>query len=353
MNHLKTKGPPPAILGFRRDGRPIFGFSGGAYDSVTNRSDVAALIPEQVSNDMLGKATQGSAVLGTFRRIPVQGTSLRFPILTALPIAYWVAGDTGLKQTTEMGWSNKYLTIEEIATIMPVPDNVMEDLTVNIWDEAQPLLVEAFARVLDSAVFFGTNAPASFPTNIIAAAAAAGNYYSVGTNAAAAGGFMGDLDGLISIIEQDGYDITAWDSPIATRARFRSARDTQGRKLDEGRVAGNLQAVDGVPILYPMRNLWPVATVGAGGSAANGVALVGGDWSQFVVGVKGQIEYKLITEGVITDDQGQIVYNLPQQDMQALRLKFRIGWQVANTINNDNPDGTTRYPVGYLRTVGT
>jgi len=341
-NHLREP------IGSRADGRPIFGFSGAAYDSLTNRSDVAPLIPEQVSNEMLGKATEGSAVMAMFRRIPVQGTSMRFPILTALPIAYWVAGDTGLKQTTEMGWSNKYLTIEEIATIMPVPDNVMEDVSVNIWDEAQPLLVEAFARVLDSAVYFGANAPSSFPTNIVAAAAAAGNFVDFGTATTAQGGFMGDLDNLIGKVEEDGYDITGYLSPIATRSKFRKVRDTQGRKLDESRVGGDLRSVDGVPIMYPMRGLWPVS----GGPGVNGVALLGGDWSQFVVGVKSGIEYKLITDGVITDDNGNIVYNLPQQDMQALRLKFRVGWQVANTINNDNPTENTRYPVGYIRTVG-
>jgi HK97 family phage major capsid protein len=319
-----------------------------AYDSLTTRTDVSPLIPEQVSNEMLGKATEGSAVLAMFRRLPVNGTSVRFPVLTALPIAYWVAGDTGLKQTTEMAWSNKYLTIEEIATIMPVPDNVMEDVSVNIWDEAQPLLVEAFARVLDSAVFFGANAPASFPTNIVAAAAAAANFIDVGGSTTAQGGFMGDLDKLIGKIEEDGYDITGYLSPVATRSKFRQTRDTTGRKVDENRVGGDLRSVDGVPIMYPMRGLWPVS----GGAGVNGVALIGGDWSQFVVGVKSGIEYKLITEGVITDDQGNIVYNLPQQDMQALRLKFRVGWQVSNTINNDNPTENTRYPVGYLRTVG-
>ena len=231
---------------------------------------------------------------------------------------------------------------------MPVPDNVMEDVSVNIWDEAQPLLVEAFARVLDSAVYFGANAPASFPTNIVAAAAAAGNFIDTPTATAAQGGFMGDLDSLIGKIEEDGYDITGYLSPVTTRSRFRKVRDTTGQKADPGRVGGDLRSVDGVPIMYPMRGLWPAA----GGPGVNGVALLGGDWSQFVVGVKSGIEYKLITDGVITDDAGQIVYNLPQQDMQALRLKFRIGWQVANTVNNDNPDGATRYPVGYLRTLG-
>jgi len=339
----------PKPLGFRRDGRPIYGFSGAAYDNITNRSDVAALIPEQVSNEMLGMATtEQSAVMQRFRRIPVSGNSMRFPILTALPIAYWVAGDTGLKQTTEMGWSNKFMTIEEIATIMPVPDNVMEDVSIDIWDEAQPLIVEAFSRVLDSAVFFGVNAPASFPTNIMAASAAAGNFADIGANNAAAGGVMGDVDDLISKIEADGYDVTGWLAAIAFRARLRKARNTLGDKTDPGRTGADFRSFDGVDVSYPMRGLWPAS----GGPGVNGVLAIGGQWDQFVVGVKSGIEFKLITEGVITNDQGEIVYNLPQQDMQAIRLKFRVGWQVANTINNDQPTEANRYPVGYLRSVG-
>jgi hypothetical protein len=118
-------------------------------------------MPEEVSNAMLGKATEQSAVLSLFRRVPVGRAQVRFPVLSALPVAYWVSGDTGLKQTTEINWSNKYLNIEEIATIMPVPDNVIADVDMNVWDTAMPLLAEAAARVLDSAVFFGTNAPAA------------------------------------------------------------------------------------------------------------------------------------------------------------------------------------------------
>jgi hypothetical protein len=42
-----------------------------AYNNLTSRTDAAALIPEQVSTEMLNRATDGSATLQLFRRVPV------------------------------------------------------------------------------------------------------------------------------------------------------------------------------------------------------------------------------------------------------------------------------------------
>jgi HK97 family phage major capsid protein len=313
------------------------------YNSNTSRTDAAALIPEEVSREMLGKATEQSAVLQMFRKIPVSRSQVRLPIISALPVAYWVGGDTGLKQTTEMAWDNKFLNVEEIAAIMPIPENVAEDIEVNIWDEAKPFLVEAVARTLDTAVFFGTNAPSSFPTNILAATLAASNTVTEATATAAQGGYMGDLDNLIATVEEDGYDITGFISSLAAKRKFRAARNVQGDKTDPGRITGDLASLDGSPISYPMRGLWTT-----GGGAGTNVRLFAGQWDQFVVGVRSDIQYKILTESVIQDNTGAIVYNLPQQDMIALRLKFRVGWQVANTINNDNPNAATRYPVAAM-----
>src|SRR5215218_1262426 len=164
-----------------------------AFDNLTSRTDVGALIPEEVSREMLGKATEQSAALQLFRRVPVGRNQVRFPVLSALPTAYFVTGDTGMKQTTEIAWANKFLNIEEIATIMPVPDNVIADIEADIWGESVPLISEAIGRTLDAAVFFGVNAPASYPTNVNAGAAAAGNTVTrAATPAAATGGLLGE-----------------------------------------------------------------------------------------------------------------------------------------------------------------
>jgi hypothetical protein len=190
-------------------------------------------------------------------------------------------------------------------------------------------------------VFFGTNAPSSFPTNITTATVNAGNAVTEGS-AATAGGYFGDVDALYGKVEADGFDVTGWAGAVSAKSKLRTARDSQGRKLDVGRVDGNVATLDGFDIAYPMRGLWP--------TASGSPRLFGGDWGQFVVGVRQDITFKLLDQAVIQDNTGAIVYNLPQQDLRAIRLTFRVGWQVANTINNDQPTESARYPLGALLT---
>lgn len=307
------------------------------YDNLTSRTDAAALIPEEVVNAVLTKATEQSAVLTLFRRVPVNRAQARMPVLSALPLAYWVTGDTGQKQTTELAWANKYINIEEIAVILPVPNNVADDIEFDIWDEAQPLIAESVGRVFDSAVFFGTNAPASFPTNINAAAAAAGNNNTEG-NTAAQGGFFGDFDETLALLEDDGYDSTGVVARTSTKAKFRAARNADGNKLDPERISPSLKEIDGDPILYTMRGLWPANT-----------RLFVGDWTQFVVGVRKDVSFEMFREGVVQDNTGAIVFNLLQQDMSAMRVTFRGGWQVSNPINYEQSTEASRYPAAVLR----
>lgn len=309
------------------------------YNNIISRTDAAALIPEEVSREMLGKVREESAVLRMFRRVPVARAQVRFPILSALPVAYWVTGDTGLKQTTEANWTNKFLNIEEIACIVPIPENVVDDADFDVWAEIKPDIEEAIGRTLDSAVLFGTNAPGTFPTNINAAALAAGNT-TTAASTAAQGGIQNDLDLVIGQVEADGYDPTGAIAARSLKGLLRRARDVNGQRL-EG-LTPDLGEYLGLNLAYPARGLFPT-----GGAGLNLLALVG-DYSEFVVGVRQDITYKVLTEAVIQDGSGVIQYNLAQQDMVALRVTFRVGWQVSNRINNDQPVEASRYPVGRL-----
>jgi len=312
------------------------------YNNLTSRTDAGALIPEEVSRDMIRRATDDSATLQLFRRVPVSRGQTRFPVLSALPVAYFVNGDTGVKQTTEVNWANKFLNVEEIATIMPVPENVAADAEIDVFDESEPYIVEAFHRCLDGAVFFGTNAPGTWPTNISAAALAAGNSVTEAATAAQ-GGMFGDFDNALGLIEDDGFDFSGVAAARSFRKRLRASRNTVGDRLDRERIGADLRSIDGEPIVYPMRGLWP-----AGGGAGTNVRAFVGDFTQFVIGVRADISYKLLDQAVITDAANLIVYNLPQQDMVAMRFTFRIGWQVSNLINYDQPTEASRYPVARI-----
>lgn len=312
------------------------------YNNILSRSDTAALVPEEVAKDMLGHvATQTSAVLQTFRHVPVAQGQVRFPILSALPIAYWVSGDTGQKQTTEEQWSNKFLNIEELAVIVPVPENVLDDVAddgdFDLWGQIQPDVEIAIGRALDQAVYFGVGAPATFPTNVAADALARGFSYTEAA-ASAAGGIQDDIDACIGLLEPAGFDPSGIVANRTLRSKLRRVRSTIGERLT-GVNPDITQYLD-LDIVYPMRGLFP--------TGAGRVEALVGEWSEFVVGIRKDISFKLLTEAVIQDNTGAIVYNLAQQDMVAMRFTFRVGWQVSNRIRYDQPNEAQRYPVATL-----
>lgn len=308
------------------------------YDSLTTRADIQALIPEEVATEIIQNVPAQSAAMSLFRTVRLSKAQQRIPVLSTLPTAYWVSGDTGAKQTTEMAWSNKYLNVEEIAVIVPVAENVIDDLDFDIWGEVRPAVEEAIGRALDAAIFFGDNAPSSWPDDIVTAAVSAGNYYARGTNAPADGGIAEDINQLMALVEADGFDVTGLVTTRAYRARLRGARDSTGQRLLD--ISQN--TFEGVDIRYVMSGLWP--------SAANDAAeLVAGDFTKGILGVRQDITWKLLTEAVIQDNAGRIVYNLAQQDMVAMRVTARFGFQVANPLTREQEVEANRYPFAVLR----
>lgn len=315
-----------------------------AYNNIISRTDMGSLIPEEVSNQMLTNLRdrmKGSAARALFTSIPVSRGQVRLPVLSALPIAYWVTGSTGLKQTTEVNWANKFLNVEELAVIVPVAENDIDDTATPIWSQVQPLCEEAAARLIDATVFFGTNAPASFPTNVVAAAIAAGNFATRGTSASTAGGIVGDQSAALTALETDGFDPSGGVANRTLRGFARQARNSQGDRYAEIAITRDSVEIDAVNYQFPMRGLWPT-----GVGAAEAIAF---DPTEFVFGLRSDISWKLLDQAVIQDNTGAIVYNLAQQDMVAMRMTLRGGWQVSNNINYDQAVEASRYPATVLR----
>jgi len=315
------------------------------YNSQVGRSDAAALIPEEYSRDIITHLPDTSAALALFRHVPMSRAQLRIPAESALAVAYWVSGDTGVKQTTKSAWANLYLNAEELAVIVPVPENVLDDVDFDIWALIRPQLVEAIGRALDAAIFFGVNKPASWPADITSAAIAAGNTVAEAATQVQ-GGIMGDIGNAFAPVEADGFDVSGVIANRTIKAKIRAARSTTGEQLAEpAEGTGNASQAPndsayGVVIRYPMRGLWPT---GAGATEA-----IVGDFSQGLLGVRQDLTFKILDQAVITDGAGAIQLNLAQQDMVAVRVTARFAFQVPNPITYDQPTAGSRYPFGVL-----
>lgn len=309
-----------------------------AYDGIINRDGVEALIPEDAARDIV----QGVPKYSTVMQIATRGQNMprnqrRVPVLSTLPTAYFVNGDTGLKQTSSQAWTNKFFDAEELAVIIPIPEAVLDDADYDIWAEVKPRIMEAFGIAFDQAVLFGTNAPASWPTDVLASATAAGNVLALGTGTDLYDDLLGE-DGVISLVEKDGYMATGHIATMGMRGKYRGLRDLQGQPLFKTGIQGATSyELDGAPIFFPEN----------GAMDATKALQFSGDFRQLVYCMRQDITYKILDQAVIQDNTGAIVYNLAQQDMVALRAVIRLAWQVPNPINRLNPTAS-RYPISVL-----
>jgi HK97 family phage major capsid protein len=313
------------------------------YDNIISRTDADSLIPVEVSRQIIQGMTEESAALRLLRNVTMSSKTQKQPVLSALPLAYWVTGDTGLKQTTELNWDNKILTAEEMAVIVPIPEAVLDDSEYDLWAEAKPRIVEAMARRLDGSVFLGISKPASWPDSIADGAIAAGNVVERGTSTTAEGGIAQDINLTMMEVEDDGYDVNGFVTSRRFRGALRGARDANGQRLLD--IQGDVERVESQPVAYAMSGLWTDP------ATAEAVQLIAGDFNAAIIGVRQDITFKLFTEGVVQNADGTIAYNLMQQDMVAMRVVARYAYQIANPINYSQETEADRFPFAVLSTA--
>lgn len=306
-----------------------------------DRSALSGLIPEPVTREIMQGAIAESAVLRMGRRLANMSSKTQtINVLDALPSAYFVNGeasDSGageaFKQTTKMAWDKKKLYAEEIAVIVPIPEAALDDADYDIWGEVKPRLTEAFGKVIDGAMLFGTNKPGTWREGVVPAAIAAGNGVPVSSDIYS--DIMGE-GGLISKVELDGFNPNGVMSAIQMRGKLRGLKDTTGQPIFKTDMQGATRyGLDGMDMYFPMNGAFDPAQA----------QMIVGDWSQLVYAIRQDMTFKVFTEGVIQDPATKdIVYNLMQNDMVALRAVMRLGWEIANPINAYNADKANPFP---------
>lgn len=318
------------------------------YNDKIGSADMAGLIPVEYTDELLQKTVEQSAALRLARRLRDMPTRTRtMPVLSALPTAYFVNGEAGLKQTTKVSWENKILTAEEIAVIVPVPQDAFDDSDYPIWNEVKPLLEEAAGIVIDSAILYGTNLPTSWLSamgshaGLVALATAHSSAVSLANFDDVYDAVMGEA-GLLHLLEEDGFLPTGHIAHINMKGLLRGARDANGQPIFNS--GANLNAtfaagsLDGVPMLYPLNGV-------IDDSKAYDIA---GQWNQLVYAFRKDITWSVSDQAIIQDGEGNIVYNLWQQDMVALRMVMRLGIALPNPINRMQQTEDNRSPFAIL-----
>lgn len=302
-----------------------------------NRENVEALIQEQIISNIEQELPKNSVVMSLGRKLAnMTSKQTRIPVLDLLPMAYFVDGDTGFKRTTVQAWDKVYITAEEMAAIVPIPEAVLEDSSYDIMGEVQPRIFEAMGALADGAVFFGANKPLGWGADLITRARQAGNNVTGG--AVTYDTLLGE-DGVFGKVETAGYGVNGGVADLTLKAKLRGIKDDVKNPIFKTDMQGSTPySLDGAPLTFAEN----------GSFDKTKALLIVGDWSKLVWAIRQDVTVKVLTESVIQDPVSkEIIYNLSQQDMIALRVVMRLGWALPNPATRLNAD-RINCPFAYL-----
>lgn len=308
--------------------------------NVIDRSGAESLIPTQEANEIIQGTITQSAVLSRGRKLAnMTSRQYKMPVLDMLPIAYFVNGDTGQKKTTKQAWYKKFITAEEIAVIVPIPEAVLDDAEYDIWAEVKPRVTEAFGKVIDGAILFDVDKPSTWRDGVVTTATKAQSVVTLGASDNLYDKIMAE-EGVIAKVEDSGYFVNGHMADISMRAKLRGLKDADGNPIFKSDMQGATSySLDGSPMNFPNNGAFDKSKA----------LMISGDFSQLVYSIRQDITFKLFTEGVVQNTDGTIAYNLMQNDMVALRAVMRLGWEIPNPINALKTDKTKRCPFSILK----
>lgn len=293
------------------------------------RTDVDALIETQVASEIFEGVVKESKALSMFKRLPnMTSDKTKIRVLDTLPVAYFVdeTKNNGRKNLTKMAWESKYINAAELAVIVPIKENVLNDASIDIWAEVKPRIVEAFGRKIDNAIFNGVDKPADWREGLIPSIVAAGKEVTE------TGELYSDINDVMTEVEESGYNVTGLVGGVGLKGKFRMMTDKNGQPLNATEI-GSLNRA------YLDNGAWNKTLS----------TLIAGDFNQAVYSIRQDVTYKVLDQAVIQDpSSGEILYNLAQDDMVALRVVMRLGWEIPNPVNALD-ETETRFPFASLK----
>lgn len=286
-----------------------------------NRTTTITL-PSDISNEILQKTQEASAVMQMARHINLPGRGLTIPVITADPTAAWVS-ETAAKPVSNSTLNTKLMQAYKIAVIETFSKEFVRDAAA-LYQALVQRLPYSLSAVFDGTVVGAVQAPGNnFDTfasctaqSILPGQSGTGTYaglVAADTDIATHGGIMNGI-------------------ALAPQARgiLLAATDSTGRPLFVNSAAeGAIDRVLGAPT-YMNKGIYKAPVTS--GTAAPAIVGIAGDWTQALYGTVNGVEISISDTATLTSGQTQI--NLWQQNMVAVRAEIEVGFRADTSVFN-------------------
>lgn len=300
--------------------------------ATVTRTDIEAAIEDEFSTRFLDSALESSTVLAAFESVPMGKKVQNMPALSTRPEAKWVGSTaaTRTKPTSKFSFENKFLTAEELAVIIVLNEEDIEDASDDLLARAAGLGGESMGRKLDQTVLFGTDKPASWTSlALFAAATAAGNIFQVGTGA---NDLVGSIYQAAQAVDDSGADPSGFLSRKGLTYQLANLRDSTNSPIYLPSLSaspGSVDNVAGLDAFFNKNGAWDR-------TKALGMVV---DRKAALVGVRSDISVKFLDQATVDG------VNLAENDQVALRFRARYAYVLADVMT---AEGVRSEPVAAI-----
>lgn len=302
-------------------------YSTTAVDLYRGSSNVADILPREVSDEIWAKAIEESAIMQLAQRIALPGPGITVPVITGDATADWV-DETAEKHVSEASLNKKVIKPYKLAVIELFSMEFRRDLP-RVYEELVRRLPASIGKKFDETVFAGVAPGTGFDvlTNSTAV-----NIQSTTASATV----YSNLVSALSTVAAADAELTGWAFSPKADPILLGATDTTGRPIfvpnaNEGAIGSLL----GAPVVRTRRAYKQ--------GVSNDVLGFAGDWNQAFWGMVDGINLSISEEATVNDGSKQI--NLWQRNMFALRVEAELAFAVqdANAFVKitGNATGTT------------
>ena len=277
-----------------------------ASGTATNRTNID--LPVDVSQEIMQKTQEGSAIMRLARQIALPGRGTSINVITSDPSAAWV-GETSAKTVSNPGLATKVMRAYKLAVIVPFSNEFRRDVA-SLYDALVERLPKALAEKFDSTVFGNGDKPGSDFDNFanVTKQSLASDVY--------AGLVAADTD-----ISLHGGIVNGYALSPQARGILLAATDQNKRPLFINSAAeGAVPMILGAPTYM---------SKGAFVSGSPSVVAVAGDWTQAMYGTVEGVKIDYSSDATLDLGGGSSI-NLFQQNMFAVRAEIEVGFR-ANT----------------------